>query len=305
MRLNDIAYTITNGNHTQTGCDQQEYRFSSKIKVGGEAGAMVKFKKIVAGCGLTLVTLAVWVVSACTQSGNNSPGKITSIAVPRTQNINSTTEPSAPDNPATTAQPAATPAQTEGQTTPADINSYVLNITGLVQNPLALSYTKIQALPQETQYIGIYCPGVIREADEWTGVSIKDLLSSAGLMPEASEVYLIGADGYYQVLSLQTALASDVFLAYQMNGQPLSQDRGYPLRLINGGSEGGGWVRWVTGIEVKSAVTSFSNPSGAILNRQNIPVAGSKLCACFLSAAVINYPAIPNTELKTDESDPV
>ena len=70
-------------------------------------------------------------------------------------------------------------------------------------------------------------------------VWIKDLLISAGLMPEASEVYLIGADGYYQVLSLQTALASDVFLAYQMNGQPLSQDRGYPLRLINGGAKAG------------------------------------------------------------------
>ncbi len=267
---------------------------------------MVKFKKILAGCGLTLVTCAVWVVAACTQSGNNSTtGKITVVATPRTQNLNTTTEPSAPDNPATTVQPNTTPAQTEGQTTPADINSYVLNITGLVQNPLALSFAQIQALPQETQNIGIYCPGVIREADEWTGVSIKDLLSSAVLMPEASEVYLIGADGYYQVLSLQTAFASDVFLAYQMNGQPLSQDRGYPLRLINGGSEGEGWVRWVTAIEVKSYLSSFTNPSGALLNRQNIPVAGSKLCACFLAVAVVNYPVTQNAELKTDVSDSI
>jgi len=125
------------------------------------------------------------------------------------------------------------------------------------------------------------------------------------LLPGASEVYLIGADGYYQVLSLQTALASDVFLAYQMNGQPLSQDRGYPLRLINGGSEGVGWVRWVTGIEVKSSLASFANPSGALLNPKNIPVAGSKLCACFLAAAVVNYPATQNTESITDETNPV
>jgi DMSO/TMAO reductase YedYZ molybdopterin-dependent catalytic subunit len=104
---------------------------------------------------------------------------------------------------------------------------------------------------------------------------------------------------------LQTALASDVFLAYQMNGQPLSQDRGYPLRLINGGSEGVGWVRWVTGIEVKSSLASFANPSGALLNPKNIPVAGSKLCACFLAAAVVNYPATQNTESITDETNPV
>ena len=267
---------------------------------------MVKFKKILAGCGLTLMTCAVWVVAACTQSVNSADtGKITDITVSKTQNLNSTNEPPALNYPATTVPPAATPAQPEGRTSPADIEGYVLNITGLVQNPLALSFAQIQALPPETQNIGIYCPGVIREADEWTGVSIKDLLNSAGLLPDATEVYLIGADGYYQVVSLQTAMASDVFLAYQMNGQPLSQERGYPLRLINGGSEGEGWVRWVTAIEVKSSLTSFAAPSGTTRNPQNIPIAGSKLCACFLSAAVVNYPAAQNIDLKTGQSGPV
>jgi DMSO/TMAO reductase YedYZ molybdopterin-dependent catalytic subunit len=269
---------------------------------------MVKFKKILTGCGLTLVTCMVWVVAACTQSGNNTaPERISSAAIPGTIKLNTTPEPPNRNNPATAVQTTTPPAENapvlpEGRTSPADIESYVLNITGLVQNPLALSFAQIQALPPETQNIGIYCPGVIREADEWTGVSIKDLLNSAGLLPEASEVYLIGADGYYQVLSLQTATATNVFLAYEMNGQSLSEDRGYPLRLINGGSEGQGWVRWVTAIEVKSSLTSFAAPSGTVRNQQNIPVAGGKLCGCFLSAAVVNYPAAQNTDLKTGET---
>jgi DMSO/TMAO reductase YedYZ molybdopterin-dependent catalytic subunit len=272
---------------------------------------MVRVKKIFTGCGLAAVAGVMWLVAACTQSGTNSvPGQTSQFASTGTTNSSTSSEPSTLGNASstlsstTTAPPAATVPALAGRTTPADINSYALNVTGLVNNPLELSYAQILAMPAVTLKVGIYCPSVTRAADDWTGVPLSAILNAAGLTPDATEVYLIGADGYFTVLKLQYALASDVFLAYQTNGQALTEDRGYPLRLIDGGSDGQDWVRWITSIEVKSSLASASNYSGSIQNaRSNIPTSGSKLCACFLPALAANYRTATETESKSEQED--
>jgi DMSO/TMAO reductase YedYZ molybdopterin-dependent catalytic subunit len=196
------------------------------------------------------------------------------------------------------------PAPSEGQTTPTDIDNYLLYINGLVNNPQTLTYAQILALPYITQTVEIACPDVIDETDQWTGVPLSTLLNTAGLMPESNEVVLTGADGYYIVLPLETVLDKGVFLAYQINGQALSEDRGYPLRLVVTGMDGGDWLRWVTNIEVKQALVSFSNSSSNIQKfSRNIPVNGSKLCACFLSVTVANYQVVQVDESKADQGD--
>lgn len=298
---------------------------------------MAKGKDIILGCGLAVVTCVMWLVSSCTQSGTNSisgqPVKVTSstatssttnetstlsksttVISSKTTTQSSTTNTQSPTT--TTATPTEsqpitttplttiTPTPSEGQTTPADIDNYLLYINGLVNNPQTLSYAQILALPSTTQTVEIACPDVIDETDQWTGVPISTLLSTAGLLPEASEVVLTAADGYYIILPLQTVLEKGVFLAYQMNGQDLSQDRGYPLRLVVTGMDGGDWLRWVTNIEVKQALVSFSNsPANIQKLSHNIPVNGSKLCSCFLAATVVNYQVVQDSESKTDQSD--
>ena len=284
---------------------------------------MVNVKKIVTGCGLAAAAGVMWLVSACTQSVTNSvPGQpikvvstdatsSTTTSEPPTLSKSVTTIPStttiqpAENSPTTTAPPAASVPALEGRTTPADIGNYVLNVTGLVNNPTALSYAQILSLPAVTQKIGIYCPSVTRAADEWTGVRLSTILNASGLTPDATEVYLIGADGYFTVLTLQNALASNIFLAYLTNGQALSEERGYPLRLIDGGNNGQDWIRWITNIEVKSSLASFSNHSGSIQNaRTNVPTSGSKLCACFIPAVAANYRIITQkTESKAEQID--
>ena len=299
---------------------------------------MVKFKKLLVGCGLATVTCVMWLVSACTQSGANSvpsqPIKVTSSS---TTNLNTSETPTLSNSPtiitpttttrssvvtATPAPPTTTLAETpitttvppivstpaptpsEGQTTPTNIDNYLLYINGLVNNPQTLTYAQILALPYITQTVEIACPDVIDETDQWTGVPLSTLLNTAGLMPESSEVVLTGADGYYIVLPLETVLDKGVFLAYQINGQALSEDRGYPLRLVVTGMDGGDWLRWVTNIEVKQALVSFSNSSSNIQKfSRNIPVNGSKLCSCFLSATVANYQVVQTDESKADQSD--
>ena len=199
------------------------------------------------------------------------------------------------ETPTTTTEPPIVPYGYTPPTTTitpfndSDINAYVLDINGLVNTPLSLSYAQIQTYPSVTLPVEIACPGVEDEWDNWTGVPLSTLLNAAGLSPsEHGCFYWIR-----RVFCLFTSFnrpGKGVFLAYQMNGQSLSQDRGYPLRLVVSGSEGADWLRWVTSIQVKSNLTDFSNSSAIAQDaRSNIPTSGNKTCSCFLAATVVNY----------------
>ena len=288
---------------------------------------MFKYKKLVVGCGVGIITTVMWLVSACTQLADstvpNQPPKVVNSSV---TNSTTTTEPSTLSKattiittPATTQLSAVTTSTpTPTPTTPAesattttdppivdnstqtttttpfydvDINTYTLSVNGAVNTSLSLSYAQILAYPSTTQTARIICPGEEDETDQWTGVPLSTILNAAGMSPDATEIVITGLDGYYTQLPLASVLDSSVFLAYQINGQNLTWDRGYPLRLILGKSfVGADMPRWISSIEVKSSSISFSDPSDNILNsRSNIPTSGSKLCACFLSATVVNY----------------
>ena len=266
---------------------------------------MAKCKKLVVGCVLTIVSAVMWLVSSCSPS---TTGSVTT--VPTTArlkpgiNSTATTEPPSPtDSMSTTPNIVPRGLDTKPTTLNIDINSYSLTINGLVNYALSLTYAQIQAHPTVTQSHEIICPGVKDETDSWTGVSLSTLLKQASLVTGASEVVFTGADGYFVQLPLETVLESNVFLAYKMNGQTLSQDRGYPLRLIVGKSQGADWLRWVTKIEVKPDLTSFTNSSAAIQNsRSNIPYSGNKLCSCFIARAIGNYQIAADAESKSGQN---
>jgi DMSO/TMAO reductase YedYZ molybdopterin-dependent catalytic subunit len=269
---------------------------------------MAKCKNLIMGCGLTVVTAIMWLVSSCSPSTKESVSINPAIAglQPGTGST-TTTEPPASTNSIPTSPTiipdisVSAPAATNLNV---DINSYSLTIDGIVNSALSLTYVQIQAYPAITRNEEIICPGVKDETDSWTGVSLSTLLKEAGLAPGASEVVFTGADGYFIELPLESVLENNVFLAYKMNGETLSQDRGYPLRLVVGKSQGADWLRWVTKIEVKADLTSFTNSSAAIQNsRSNIPYSGSKLCSCFLARAIGNYQIVEDAELPTGKND--
>jgi DMSO/TMAO reductase YedYZ molybdopterin-dependent catalytic subunit len=278
---------------------------------------MAKCKDLIVGCGLAVAASFIWLVSSCTEPipelVPNQPPKVAKVAVVSSATATEpptlssaataqvpTTATQAPstvnttpvETQATTPTVVITPTPTTTPITPSNIGNYLLDIDGLVNNPLSLSYAQIQAYPSVTQTAEIYCPDVEDEVDQWTGVLVSTLLNEAGVTPGASEVVFRGVDGFYSQLPLQYVLKSEVFLAYQINGQTLSQDRGYPLRLVVVGSQGTSWLRWVTKIEVKSALVFFSDPYAIIPKLSvNIPPSGSKLCLCLLPAAVEQFQA--------------
>jgi DMSO/TMAO reductase YedYZ molybdopterin-dependent catalytic subunit len=132
-----------------------------------------------------------------------------------------------------------------------DIASYRLTVDGLVDTPLVLSYEEILQFPPVTQSLDLVCPGFFVDYAEWTGVPVTDLLNIAGIKPGASELVFYALDGYQQALSLEDAQQDGVFLAYEVNGQVLPKEHGYPLRLVADVAYGNSWVKWVNRIEVK------------------------------------------------------
>lgn len=98
---------------------------------------------------------------------------------------------------------------------------------------------------------------------EWAGVSLKDVLELAGVKDSAVEVMFEGADHgadevvsdpaevtYERSLPMAKALHEDTILAYEMNGEPLPKDHGFPLRLLVSGWYGMNSVKWLVGIHV-------------------------------------------------------
>jgi len=137
-----------------------------------------------------------------------------------------------------------------GQTQEYDIATYRLVVDGLVENPLSLSYEEVLGFPQVKETVLLICPGFFWDNAEWSGTPLSLILEGAGLAADASTVRLLAGDGYSQKLSLEEATADGVFLAYEVNGEPLPPDHGYPIRLVARHQFGFKWVKWVERIEV-------------------------------------------------------
>jgi len=137
-----------------------------------------------------------------------------------------------------------------GRTQEYDIDTYRLVVDGLVDSPLSFTYQDLLDRPQVTETVLLICPGFFWDNAEWTGTPLSLILEEAGLSPDASTVRLTAGDGYSQNLSLEEAMADGVFLAYEVNGETLPPDHGYPVRLVARHQFGSKWVKWVERIEV-------------------------------------------------------
>ncbi len=131
-----------------------------------------------------------------------------------------------------------------------------LEVTGQVAHPATYRLADLTNMPScVTQDTTLECisnsvgRGLISNA-AWHGVPLRTLLDAAAPMPNAVGVTFYAVDGYIHTTSLETAMASGTFLAWQMNGQPLPDRHGYPLRLLVPSAYGEVSVKWLTRIDV-------------------------------------------------------
>jgi DMSO/TMAO reductase YedYZ molybdopterin-dependent catalytic subunit len=139
-----------------------------------------------------------------------------------------------------------------------NIDVWHLEIGGLVQNPATWRFQDLVGFKPTTQETTLMCisngleAGLISNA-VWKGLPLRDLLDQAGVLSGAARVRLHGVDNYTDTIPLEKAMQSTTLLAYEMNGVPLADRHGYPLRVIVPGYFGEKNVKWLTRIEVTDA----------------------------------------------------
>jgi sulfite oxidase len=95
----------------------------------------------------------------------------------------------------------------------------------------------------------------------WTGVRLKDVLEAAGPKPSAIYTAHHGADPHLsgdpakvalsRGIRLEKALEPHTLLAFAMNGEPIPNVHGGPLRLLVPGWTGSASQKWLTRIQIR------------------------------------------------------
>ena len=125
-----------------------------------------------------------------------------------------------------------------------------LQVRGVVDKPLQLSYAELLDLPVETGDAIIDCTGGWYSPQAWRGVNLGKLLARAGVGPGAASFTVISVSGYYRRFPIEQA--PEFVLATHVAGQPLAHGHGYPVRLVAPNYRGFNWVKWVTAVEVST-----------------------------------------------------
>jgi DMSO/TMAO reductase YedYZ molybdopterin-dependent catalytic subunit len=162
------------------------------------------------------------------------------------------------------------------QTMKLEASNFKLRIGGFVERPQEFTLDQLKARPDKREEpVTLECSGNSTRPQRmggllsngvWSGVGLASILKECGLKPDAREVVFLGADmetekkwqagnrEYVQPhgrsMYVQDALNPEAFLAFALNGQPLPQTQGFPLRLILPGWYGMTQVKWLSRIEV-------------------------------------------------------
>ena len=127
-----------------------------------------------------------------------------------------------------------------------------LTVGGAVARSLTLSLDQIKALPVTERDVLLICPGAFAYYARWRGAALKVVLQQAGILPQATHVDVSGPAGESdrtERFALDQVQTGKLFLAYAVNGVPLPEKHGFPLRLVAQDQVGSQWIKFVDKIE--------------------------------------------------------
>jgi len=121
---------------------------------------------------------------------------------------------------------------------------------GLVERPVTLTHQMFFSLPMTTMTCDIHC------VTQWSrlgvtfeGVAAKTVLNLIKIRPDAKHVMVHGEQGYETNVPLEYLQADDALFAHKADGEDLTPDHGYPLRLVIPRLYFWKSAKWVRGLE--------------------------------------------------------
>ena len=142
-----------------------------------------------------------------------------------------------------------------------------LAIGGLVGRPMSLSLADIRALPQRTQITRHDCVEGWSAIGQWTGPQLSEILKQAGVEPEARYVVFHCADTlsgtpYYESCDMDDAMHPQTIVAHMLNGEPLPERNGAPLRVRLERQLGYKSAKYLTGIDAVASLDGVNGGKG-------------------------------------------
>jgi DMSO/TMAO reductase YedYZ molybdopterin-dependent catalytic subunit len=154
-----------------------------------------------------------------------------------------------------------------------DAATWRLDIRGRIANPRSYSLDELKKRGRAERTCAFECGGnrgagilnrMVGNA-RWTGTSLKGLIDEAKPLADAREVISWGADegeetirnekyrqNFARSMTLDELARSEAIVAWEMNGQPLTADHGFPVRVVVPGWYGVQNVKWLNGLEVSN-----------------------------------------------------
>ena len=156
-----------------------------------------------------------------------------------------------------------------------DPATYRLKFTGMVRKPAEFSLADLRAMKPVELVNGFECSGNSPRAMEglsscgrFTGVRLSAVLKQLGVHPAAREVVFFGTDRgpldivfrqqtfkleqqFGRSITLEHAMKPEPLIAYALNGDPLTRNQGFPVRLIMPGWYGVANVKWLSEVHLQ------------------------------------------------------
>jgi DMSO/TMAO reductase YedYZ molybdopterin-dependent catalytic subunit len=131
-----------------------------------------------------------------------------------------------------------------------DPKTWDFQVYGLVESALRFTWDEFNALPRVQRTSDFHCVTRWSRFDNrWDGVALQELLRRAHPKPNAAYVLVHAEQGYTANVPLADLDREEVLLATHHDGEPLTPEHGYPLRLIVPHLYSWKSVKWVRSLE--------------------------------------------------------
>jgi DMSO/TMAO reductase YedYZ molybdopterin-dependent catalytic subunit len=175
-------------------------------------------------------------------------------------------------------------------------NAPKLEIVNLSSTSYVFSYTQLFDMPKTVVYAELYCDGALTTSGNWSGVLLSYLLTQSQATPEVGSIQFVASDGYRVAIPIDLANQPQTIIAYEKNGQPLTEG----LRLIIPGANGGAWIAMITSITMSTS--GAEDPEG-------VSVGGPKANSVSTQSSTTQPPTskqqTPTPQLSTEDSSSI
>jgi DMSO/TMAO reductase YedYZ molybdopterin-dependent catalytic subunit len=138
-----------------------------------------------------------------------------------------------------------------GRVPKVDLATWDFRVWGEVENPIELTWENLKQLPSTEVTVDIHCVTRWSRFDtSFRGVHWRELAGLVQPKPCTRFVVAHAEQGFTSNLPIEALESGDALIAYEADGEPLTPDHGWPLRLMVPSRYFWKSAKWLRGIEV-------------------------------------------------------